>query len=130
MLQSVLYQIGDIVSIEDLEGDIYFAQIRGFLQDEFAQRSAVITWLIPTIAEPTHFDPVLFLPGSIWPKGLILTQHSGLKITAGQWTMSGQNPKLSGQIFALPVILTGWVTCVFIYELSLASQLASTSPQF
>jgi hypothetical protein len=30
--------------------------------------------------------------------------------------MSGQNPKLSGQIFALPVILTGWVTCVFIYK--------------
>jgi hypothetical protein len=30
--------------------------------------------------------------------------------------MTGQNPKLSAQIFALPVILTGWFTCVFIYE--------------
>jgi hypothetical protein len=49
-------------------------------------------------------------------------QYPGLKITAGQRTMSGQNPKLSGQIFALPVILTGWVTCVFIYAFkSLAS---------
>ena len=34
---------------------------------------------------------------------------SGLKITAGQPTMSGQNADLSGQNFGLAVILTGQV---------------------
>lgn len=58
-----MYQVGDVVSIEDIDGDIYFAQIRGFLQDEFAQKSAVITWLIPTVSNPSHFDPAIFLPG-------------------------------------------------------------------
>ncbi|XP_031559413.1 GATA zinc finger domain-containing protein 1-like [Actinia tenebrosa] len=61
--KGILYQIGDIVSLEDIEGDLFFAQIQGFLQDEFAQKSVIITWLIPTIPEPTHFDPALFLPG-------------------------------------------------------------------
>jgi len=59
----MLYQVGDVVSIEDIEGDIYFAQVRGFLQDEYAQKSAVITWLIPTVPNPTSFDPAIFLPG-------------------------------------------------------------------
>ncbi|KXJ28303.1 GATA zinc finger domain-containing protein 1 [Exaiptasia diaphana] len=61
--KNVLYQVGDVVSVEDIDGDIYFAQIRGFLQDEFAQKSAVITWLIPTVSNPSHFDPAIFLPG-------------------------------------------------------------------
>ena len=34
---------------------------------------------------------------------------AGLKITAGQRTMSGQNDDLSGQNFGLVVILTGHV---------------------
>ena len=32
---------------------------------------------------------------------------SGLKITAGQWTMSGPIEGLTGQTLVLPVILTG-----------------------
>ena len=32
---------------------------------------------------------------------------TGLKITAGQWTMSDQNDDLSGQNFGSAVILTG-----------------------
>ena len=35
--------------------------------------------------------------------------RTGLKITAGQWTMSGPNDDLSGQNFGLAVILTGHV---------------------
>ena len=35
--------------------------------------------------------------------------YSGLKIIAGQRTMSGQNDDLSGQNFGLVVILTGHV---------------------
>ena len=34
---------------------------------------------------------------------------SGLKITTGQWTMSGQNDDLSGENFESAIILTGHV---------------------
>ena len=45
----VYIQVGDIVSVTDLEeGDIYYAQLRGFLIDQFAEKSAVISWLLPT----------------------------------------------------------------------------------
>lgn len=53
-----------MVSIEDIEGDLYYAQLRGFLQDQYAQKTAVITWLIPMVPKPSHFDPALFLPGN------------------------------------------------------------------
>ena len=55
--------MGDVVSVEDIEGTVYFAQLRGFLQDQYAEKSAVITWLIPTVPTPASFDPVLFVPG-------------------------------------------------------------------
>ena len=42
------YTIGDIVSLIDADdGTTYFAQIKGFLQDQFCEKSAAITWLIP-----------------------------------------------------------------------------------
>ena len=63
-LQGILYQAGDVVSIEDIEGDLYYAQLRGFLQDQYAQKTAVITWLIPMVPKPSYFDPALFLPGN------------------------------------------------------------------
>lgn len=42
-------QVGDIVALRDREDkqSIYFAQIRAFLSDQFGQKSAVLTWLIP-----------------------------------------------------------------------------------
>jgi hypothetical protein len=42
-------KIGDIVALFDLEDkeSVYFAQIRAFLIDQYGERSAVITWLIP-----------------------------------------------------------------------------------
>ena len=42
-------KIGDIVALFDIEDKetVYFAQIRAFLTDQFGQRSAVITWLVP-----------------------------------------------------------------------------------
>lgn len=61
--KGILYQAGDIVSIEDIEGDLYYAQLKGFLQDQYAQKTAVITWLLPVVSKPSHFDPALFLPG-------------------------------------------------------------------
>ena len=41
--------------------------------------------------------------------GKLLAGSPGLKITAGQRTMSGQNDDLSGQKFGSAVILTGHV---------------------
>ncbi|CAN7981033.1 unnamed protein product [Ixodes pacificus] len=58
------YQVGDIVSMLDEEDDTYYAQIRGLLQDQYCEKSAVITWLIPTTASPKdHFDPSTYLLG-------------------------------------------------------------------
>ena len=61
--QGLLYEIGDIVCTSDIEGGTFFAQLRGFLQDDFCEKSAVITWLIPTVANVSKFDPMLFVPG-------------------------------------------------------------------
>ena len=37
--------------------------------------------------------------------------YPGLKITAGHWTMSGQDDYFSGQNLCLAVILTGHIRC-------------------
>uniref|UniRef100_A0A1L8DAI4 Putative gata zinc finger domain-containing protein 1 n=1 Tax=Nyssomyia neivai TaxID=330878 RepID=A0A1L8DAI4_9DIPT len=60
------FQIGDIVSLIDREDNKYYAQIRGLLQDSFCEKSAVITWLIPTTDSPPpneEFDPATYLIG-------------------------------------------------------------------
>ena len=63
-LQCMYYQVGDIVSLVDDEGDVYYAQIRGFLQDQYYEKSAVITWLLPTSASSKEgFDPSTYILG-------------------------------------------------------------------
>ncbi|GAB6026320.1 GATA zinc finger domain-containing protein 1 [Chamberlinius hualienensis] len=58
------FQMGDIVSMIDIEGDVYYAQIRGLLQDQYCEKSAVITWLLPTQSSPKdHFDPSTYIIG-------------------------------------------------------------------
>ncbi|XP_059607646.1 GATA zinc finger domain-containing protein 1 [Phlebotomus argentipes] len=60
------FQVGDIVSLVDKEQNLYYAQIRGLLQDSFCEKSAVITWLIPTTDSPppnVEFDPATYLIG-------------------------------------------------------------------
>lgn len=61
--QGLLYKSGDIVSVTDISGQRYYAQLRGFMQDLFLRKSAVITWLLPTVPNPRKFDPSVFLPG-------------------------------------------------------------------
>ena len=49
----------------------YYAQLRGFLQDQYCSKSAVITWLIPKVGEadedrrplPSEFDPKYYVAG-------------------------------------------------------------------
>ncbi|XP_067938349.1 GATA zinc finger domain-containing protein 1-like [Watersipora subatra] len=62
--QGFYYQVGDIVSLVDESGDIYYAQIQGLLQDEYCEKSAVITWLLPTTASnPDAFEPSTYILG-------------------------------------------------------------------
>ncbi|CAG4994935.1 unnamed protein product [Parnassius apollo] len=59
-------QVGDIVSMIDVEGGTYYAQIRGFLTDQYCEKSAVVTWLLPTKASPPPeqgFDPATYIIG-------------------------------------------------------------------
>ncbi|XP_017965454.2 GATA zinc finger domain-containing protein 1 [Drosophila navojoa] len=70
-VKSVFYkgsymQIGDIVSIVDSERNVYYAQIRGLLVDAYCEKSAFLTWLIPTQDSPDPqegFDPATYLIG-------------------------------------------------------------------
>lgn len=59
-------QKGDIVSFQDREDNLYYAQVRGFLVDTYLEKSAYVTWLIPTHLSPppnTLFDPCTYLIG-------------------------------------------------------------------
>jgi len=61
------FHVGDIVSVTNTDdNDIYYAQLRGFLTDEFSDKSAVITWLLPTTASPPPnegFHPATYIIG-------------------------------------------------------------------
>lgn len=58
------YQVGDIVSLVDHDGGVYYAQLRGFLSDQYNEKSAVITWLLPTVrSAPNRFDPNSYILG-------------------------------------------------------------------
>ena len=59
------YQVGDIVGLTDMEDDkMYYAQIRGFLQDQYTDLYACITWLLPSTSSPeTGFDAATFYRG-------------------------------------------------------------------
>ncbi|NXR34754.1 GATD1 protein, partial [Zosterops hypoxanthus] len=63
--KGVYYQIGDVVSVVDeQDGRTYYAQIRGFIQDQYCEKSAALTWLIPTQASPKDcFDPASYIIG-------------------------------------------------------------------
>lgn len=64
-LDGFYYQIGDIVSVM-CKGRKYYAQIRSLIVDTFCEKSAVLTWLIPTTSSPDpneEFDPSTYLVG-------------------------------------------------------------------
>ncbi|XP_001355266.2 uncharacterized protein [Drosophila pseudoobscura] len=64
--KGIYMQIGDIVSIVDGQQKLYYAQIRGLLVDAYCEKSAFLTWLIPTQDSPDPqdcFDPATYLIG-------------------------------------------------------------------
>ncbi|CAH1164412.1 unnamed protein product [Phaedon cochleariae] len=59
-------QVGDIVSMRDSEEDTYYAQIKALMTDQYCNKSAVITWLLPTQESPPpneEFDPATYIIG-------------------------------------------------------------------
>jgi GATA zinc finger domain-containing protein 1 len=65
--QGMYMQVGDIVSMTDIDGGTYYAQIRGFMTDQYCEKSAVVTWLLPTRASPPpeqRFDPATYIIGT------------------------------------------------------------------
>ena len=65
--QGQYFNIGDIVSVINIDDDdIYYAQIRGFLTDQYSDKYAVITWLLPTQDSPPPnegFHPATYILG-------------------------------------------------------------------
>lgn len=55
------FQVGDIVSMQDVDGGIYYAQIRGLLTDQYCEKSAAVTWLLPTTARYFPFIAINIL---------------------------------------------------------------------
>jgi len=52
--------------MQDIDGGIYYAQIRGLLVDQYCDKSAVVTWLLPTSSSPDPeegFDPSTYIIG-------------------------------------------------------------------
>lgn len=65
-LKGSYLQVGDIVSLVDNEDNVYYAQIRGLLIDNYCEKSAFLTWLIPTQESPDPkdgFDAATYLIG-------------------------------------------------------------------
>ncbi|KAK6620384.1 hypothetical protein RUM43_014201 [Polyplax serrata] len=57
-------QVGDVVQVEDINGGIFYAQIRGLMTDAYGEKSAVISWLVPTRnTDSLNFDPSVYILG-------------------------------------------------------------------
>ena len=83
VFQCTYYQVGDIVSLVDDDDKVYYAQIRGFLQDQYYEKSAVITWLLPTSASSKEgFDPSTYILGkyrmSYYHRDFCFQEHNKL----------------------------------------------------
>ena len=55
------------MSVTDMDDGLkYYAQLRGFLEDQYYQKSAVISWLIPSPSNRNSqhgFHPSLYVAG-------------------------------------------------------------------
>lgn len=67
IFQGSYIQVGDIVSLVDMTDDIYYAQVRGLLIDSYCEKSAFLTWLLPTTSSPLpseRFDASSYIIGT------------------------------------------------------------------
>lgn len=71
LLSSIYYKgsyikIGDIVSMKDEDGGTYYAQIRGLFTDQYYEKSAVVTRLVPMqkiSPQEKEFNPAKYIIG-------------------------------------------------------------------
>ena len=85
------------------DGQKYYAQLRGFLEDQYYQKSAVITWLIPSPRShhsQNGFDPSHYVAGFIaallmlifYSDWVILCLYSSTWFSAGwQWHLTSSS---------------------------------------
>jgi hypothetical protein len=73
IFQGTIWRSGDIVSVRDVEGGIYYATIGMFLTDMYCEKSASITWLLPVRDDSNPyalkregFDPMMFVLGKFY----------------------------------------------------------------
>ena len=65
--------------IDEQDGKPYYAQIRGFIQDQYCEKSAALTWLIPTLSSPRdQFDPASYIIGEFGKYRFLNSVHSPL----------------------------------------------------
>uniref|UniRef100_A0A8V5GYR8 GATA zinc finger domain-containing protein 1 n=1 Tax=Melopsittacus undulatus TaxID=13146 RepID=A0A8V5GYR8_MELUD len=118
--KGVYYQIGDVVSVVDeQDGKTYYAQIRGFIQDQYCEKSAALTWLIPTQASPKDcFDPasyIIVFEATFPEKSLVETAHSPRDVGCCIFKTRRRPPKENG-IFRI------CLSCTFrIFQISIVS---------
>ncbi len=62
-----MFEVGDIVSLLDKDGKVYYGVAQGFLLDHYASKYILLTWLLPKYPNPTHFDPAVFILGKPLP---------------------------------------------------------------
>merc|ERR1712018_251026 len=54
------------MGVVDIEGGVYYAQLKGFLTGQYCEKSGIITWLLPTTQSPSPesgFDPATYVIG-------------------------------------------------------------------
>ena len=62
------YEVGDVVSVLDRDGGVYYGLLHGFMLDQYAEKYVLLTWLLPKMPNPTHFDPAMFILGKPGPQ--------------------------------------------------------------
>lgn len=58
-----MFEVGDVVSVLDIDGGVYYGVAQGFLLDQYAHKLVLLTWLLPKSPNPMHFDPAMFILG-------------------------------------------------------------------
>ncbi|CAH8856608.1 unnamed protein product [Trichobilharzia szidati] len=62
--ENVWYRVGDIVSLLDMDGEVYYAQIRGLGTDFAGDNCCFLTWLIPVLGcRDEEFRPSDYIIG-------------------------------------------------------------------
>lgn len=112
-MQGSYLQVGDIVSLVDKEDSVYYAQIRGLLIDNYCEKSAFLTWLIPTQESPDPkygFDPATYLIGkATFERIRFFFKKNALSHLLQDQTKSNLENCLFWNLLCMPPAITTWI---------------------